>query len=92
MRSCIEGVPPPSANKRKDNDPMKPAVNAFKRKYSQILLEAVDWSMEPDQRLRPQSCDELLAMLKKMPDENESKSFLSKLKLDQLSDMLPWKK
>ncbi|NOQ78868.1 MAG: protein kinase [Gammaproteobacteria bacterium] len=90
MRSCIEGTPPPPANKRKDNDPMKPAVDAFKRKYSKVLLEAIDWAMEPDQRLRPQSCDELLAMLKKMPEESESQTLFDKFSLNKLSNAMPW--
>ncbi len=92
MRSCIEGCPPPPANKRKDNDPMKPAVTAFKRKYSKLILEAIDWSMEPDQRLRPQSCDELLAMLKKIPEEIEPQSLFDKLTFSGISNVLPWKK
>ncbi|MCU7939343.1 MAG: serine/threonine protein kinase [gamma proteobacterium symbiont of Bathyaustriella thionipta] len=92
MRSCIEGTPPPAASKRKDSDPMKPAVDAFKRKYSKIILEAIDWSMEPDQRLRPQSCDELLEMLKKIPEEIEPQSFINKLSLNNISNVLPWKK
>ncbi|MCU7820040.1 MAG: serine/threonine protein kinase [gamma proteobacterium symbiont of Lucinoma myriamae] len=90
MRSCIEGTPPPPANKRKDNDPMKPAVDAFKRKYSKVLLEAIDWSMEPDQRLRPQSCDELLSMLEKMPEESDSQTLFDKFSLNKLSNAMPW--
>lgn len=92
MRSCIEGSAPPPASKRKDHDPMKPAVEAFKRKYSKILLEAIDWAMEPDQRLRPQSCDELLEMLKKMPEEVESQSILNIFSMDKLTNMLRWNK
>jgi len=92
MRSCIEGSPPPPANKRMDNDPMKPAVDMFKKKYSKTLLQAIDWAMEPDPRLRPQSCDELLEMLKHMPEEEEPKSIMGKLNLDKLSSALPWKK
>ena len=94
MRSCIEGSPPPPANKRMENDPMKPAVDAFKRKYSRTLLEAIDWAMEPDPRLRPQSCDELLEMLENMPpeEENSQQTMLDKLKLNKLTRVLPWKK
>ena len=88
MRSCIEGFAPPPANKRVENDPMKPAVDMFKRKYSQTLLQAIDWAMEPDQRLRPQSCDELLEMLEKMPPEEDEQPTI----LNKLLDVLPWKK
>ncbi len=90
MRCCIEGTPPPSANLRKENDPMKPAVIAFKRKYSKVILEAIDWAMEPDPRLRPQSCDELLEMLKQIPEE-DSRSLLEKLSFENISSYLPWK-
>ena len=92
MRSCIEGTPPPASTKRKDHDPMKPAVDAFKRKYSRGILKAIDWSMEPDQRLRPQSCEELLEMLKKIPEESEPQSFLDKFSLNKITDALPWNK
>ena len=93
MRSCIEGCPPPPANKRMENDPMKPAVDAFKRKYSRTLLEAIDWAMEPDPRLRPQSCDELLEMLESMPSEEDNQqTIMDRLKLHKLTRVLPWKK
>jgi serine/threonine protein kinase len=92
MRSCIEGSPPPPANQRKDVDPMKPAVTAFKRKYSRVILEAIDWSMEPDQRLRPQSCDELLELLEQIPedDKENSQSLLDKLSFENIANLLPW--
>ena len=94
MRSCIQGSPPPSAKQRKENDPMKPAVDAFKKKYSKTILEAIDWAMETDQRLRPQNCDELLDLLKQIPEEDyeEPQSFLNKFHLNTLSKVLPWKK
>ena len=92
MRSCIEGSPPPPANTRQEKDPMKPAVAVFKKKYSKTILMAIDWAMEPDPRLRPQSCDELLDMLKDMPPEDESHSLLGILKLDKFSKVLPWNK
>ena len=92
MRSCIEGSPPPSANKRQDNDPMKPAVEMFKRKYSKTILLAIDWAMEPNPQLRPQSCDELLEMLKDIPQDEEPESFLDKLSFNKISQALPWNK
>lgn len=92
MRSCIEGCPPPPANTRQENDPMKPAVAVFKKKYTKTILMAIDWAMEPDPRIRPQSCDELLDMLKDMPPEDESHSLLGILKLDNISKALPWNK
>jgi serine/threonine protein kinase len=64
MRACIEGTPPPSSPKRREKDTMRPAVNAFKKKYSPELLEAIDWSMEVDPMLRPQKVQPLLDKLK----------------------------
>ena len=64
MRACIEGTPPPPAPKRREKDTMRPAANAFKKKYSIELLEAIDWSMEVDPMLRPQKTEALLEKLK----------------------------
>ena len=67
MRACIEGTPPPPSPKRREKDTMRPAVNAFKKKYSQALLEAIDWAMEVDPMIRPQKVKPLLDKLKKIP-------------------------
>lgn len=64
MRACIEGTPPPPSPKRREKDTMRPAVNAFKKKYSIELLEAIDWAMEVDPMLRPQKVEALLSKLK----------------------------
>jgi serine/threonine protein kinase len=61
IRACIEGTSPPNAQKRREKDTLKPAVAAFKRKYSHAFLTAIDWAMEIDPELRPQSVDDLLA-------------------------------
>ena len=66
MRACIEALPPPSSPKRREKDTMRPAVNAFKKKYSAELLEDIDWAMEVDPMLRPQKVDALLDKLKQM--------------------------
>ena len=60
MRACIEGGPPPPSPKRREKDTMKPAVSAFKKKYSSELLAAIDWSMEVDPMIRPQKVEQLL--------------------------------
>lgn len=64
MRACIEGTPPPPSPKRREKDTMRPAVNAFKKKYSHELLEAIDWSMEVDPMIRPQNVAKLLDIFK----------------------------
>ncbi|MCU7960157.1 MAG: serine/threonine protein kinase [gamma proteobacterium symbiont of Bathyaustriella thionipta] len=59
MRACIEGKPPPTSIERHAKDKMKPAVQAFKRRYSKRLLELVDWAMEISEGNRPQTAAEL---------------------------------
>ena len=72
MRACIEGTPPPPSPKRREKDTMRPAANAFKKKYSLELLEAVDWAMEVDPMLRPQKVEQLLSKLKSMESLSQS--------------------
>ncbi len=67
MRTCMAGSPPPPSTKRRERDTMRPAVNAFKKRYSHELLEAVDWAMEVDPLLRPQNVEQLLEALQKVP-------------------------
>lgn len=63
MRACIEGHAPPPAEQRRLDDTMKPAVELFKKGYSEKLLQAIDWALEVDPMYRPQSVDELLQAL-----------------------------
>ncbi|MFK5915259.1 MAG: serine/threonine-protein kinase [Woeseiaceae bacterium] len=71
MRACIDGIPPPPSTKRREKDTMRPAVNAFKKKYSAELLQAIDWSMEVDPMLRPQKVNPLLEKLKNIKSFNQ---------------------
>ena len=66
IRACIEGTSPPPSPKRREKDTMRPAVSAFKKKYSTELLEAIDWDMEVDPMIRPQNVESLLSKLKKI--------------------------
>jgi serine/threonine protein kinase len=83
MRACIEGTPPISANERQEKDKLRPASSAFKRRYSASLLEALDWAMEIDPLLRPQSVDEFLEAINKEEEDNDD--FIGKL-----VNSLPW--
>ena len=65
IRACIEGSPPLSSTKRRERDTLKPAVSAFRKKYSRQLLEAIDWSMEVDPILRPQNVENFVDALSK---------------------------
>jgi len=58
MRACIEGRPPVNARKRHEHDTLKPAQFAFRGRYADNLLRAIDWAMEVDPLLRPQSVAE----------------------------------
>lgn len=57
MRSCIEDKAPPAAPERHEHDQLRPAVEVFKKKYPVELLKAIDWAMEIDPMLRPQTVD-----------------------------------
>ncbi len=69
IRTCMENKIPPSSVDRREMDAMRPATAAFRKRYSNELLEAVDWSMEVDPLLRPQRVEALLDALKKSSDE-----------------------
>ncbi len=63
MRTCIEGKPPPEAPRRYDRDDLRPAAVVYRRDYSAQLLEAIDWAMEVDPLLRPQSVADFVRAL-----------------------------
>jgi serine/threonine protein kinase len=60
MRACIEGKPPMCSKERYQQDALRPAAEAFKRKYSAALLASIDCAMEVDPELRPQSIEKFL--------------------------------
>lgn len=72
IRSCIEGTPPPPASERMKKDRLKPAKIAFKKRYSANLLEAIDWAMEINPELRPQTVKEFRDVLQKEPQQGEA--------------------
>ncbi|MEJ2508127.1 MAG: serine/threonine-protein kinase [Gammaproteobacteria bacterium] len=67
MRACIEGKSPPPSVERREQDNMRPAANAFRRRYSAALLEAIDWAMEVDPLHRPQNVEQLVAAINREP-------------------------
>jgi len=77
IRACLEGVSPMPSPQRREKDTMRPAVSAFKKKYSQTLLDAVDWAMEVDPLLRPQSVDKLIEALNGKPRKQDKKSLFN---------------
>ncbi len=88
MRTCIDGNSPPAAEERRLEDPMKPAVAAFRKNYSRALLAAIDWAMEVDPLMRPQNVDELLEAMNK-EDEPEPAPPSDSV-LGRIASSLPW--
>lgn len=81
MRACIEGRAPVDARERRVRDELKPASLAFRKRYSDELLQAIDWAMEVDPLLRPQNVATLQELLRKEvePPVEEPASTLGKL-------------
>lgn len=89
MRACIEGKSPPEATDRRGKDPMRPAIKAFRKAYSDSLLTTMDWAMEVDPLHRPQSVDELIDVLNnKAQGRGEDGQDESMLK--RFTSNLPW--
>lgn len=63
MRMCLDGNFPLPSCDRTERDSMIPAAKAFRRRYSQDLLESIDWAMSVLPEQRPQTVDEFLAAL-----------------------------
>lgn len=81
MRACIEGRAPVDARERRVRDELKPASLAFRKRYSDALLQAIDWAMEVDPLLRPQNIAAFQEVLLKEaePPMEEPVSTLGKL-------------
>ena len=72
LYTCISGKPPPPANRRHEHDTMRPASKMFKKHYSKNLLQAVDWALEVNPELRPQSLDELSQLMQSELEDDPS--------------------
>ncbi len=59
MRSCLDYKTPVPAPDREQQDKQEPAVKAYKNKFPEYLLQAIDWSMAIQPEDRPQSTSEL---------------------------------
>ncbi len=83
IRTSISGLVPQAAEDRRMEDKMKPAAKEFRRKYSPALLQAIDWAMEVDPTLRPQSVDQFLEAMDREVGEDDpglTESILDKVK------------
>lgn len=81
MRACIDGRPPLNARQRYENDTLKPAQFAFRGRYADNLLRAIDWAMEVDPLLRPQNVAEFRAALtaETTPEPDRQRSAFGRL-------------
>ncbi|MGZ8185468.1 MAG: serine/threonine protein kinase [Methylobacter sp.] len=59
MRTCLDYKIPVPAQDRVKKDTLIPAAKAFKRKFPEPLLKAMDWAMELQPENRPQSVSQL---------------------------------
>jgi serine/threonine protein kinase len=58
IRSCMEAKAPVSSVERLKKDTLTPAVKAFKRRFPETFLKAIDWAMTIEPEKRPQSVQE----------------------------------
>ncbi len=58
LYKAITGKAPPEAASRVKNDSMVPAVEAGKGRYSDKFLRAIDWSLQSDEKKRPQTIED----------------------------------
>jgi serine/threonine protein kinase len=81
MRACIEGRAPDNARKRQERDRMRPARFAFRKRYSDNLLRAIDWAMEVDPLLRPQNIAQFRCALTAdtLPEAEQPRSTFGRL-------------
>lgn len=55
IRACLDLKSPPPAPERFQNDTMTPAVKAYRKRFPEALLQAIDWGMAVKPEHRPQS-------------------------------------
>ena len=63
MRACLDCKAPMASTERVQKDTLIPAVKAFKGKFPEPLLKAIDWAMELQPGNRPQSVEQMLEAL-----------------------------
>jgi serine/threonine protein kinase len=81
MYACLAASPPPSADKRMENDTLEPAARRFSGKYSVNFLALIDHCLLLDQSRRPSNASALQnALLDHALPEGASVPLLSRLK------------
>ena len=85
MYACLSGEAPQPANGRLENDKVEPARKAWSGKYSNQLLDTIDWCMRLDHLERPQS---VLALQKALMGQKEPGHRGEGPLMDQIKDLL----
>lgn len=80
--ACIAGAAPQAADQRVDRDRYVSATKLFGRRYSDQLLETIDWCLQLDHLKRPQSVLALQKVLlrERDPETPRRKTFVSSLR------------
>ena len=85
MYACLSGDSPPPADQRLAQDKLEPARKAWSGKYTNQLLDTIDWCMRLDHLERPQS---VLALQKALMGRKAPGHKGEGPLMDQLRDML----
>jgi hypothetical protein len=80
--ACIAGAAPQAADQRMDKDRYVSATKLFGKRYSDQLLETIDWCLQLDHMKRPQSVLALQKVLlrERDPETPRRKTFVSSLR------------
>jgi serine/threonine protein kinase len=85
MYACLSGDAPQPADQRLAQDKVEPARKAWSGKYSNQLLDTIDWCMRLDHLERPQS---VLALQKALIGQKEPDHKGEGPLMDQIKDLL----
>lgn len=82
MYACIAGVAPQPADQRVEKDKYVSAIKQFSGRYSEHLLETIDWCLQLDYLKRPQSAHALQKVLlrERDPDISSRRNFVLHLR------------
>ena len=82
MYACVAGTAPPAADQRLERDKYIPAIKQFSGRYTEQLLETIDWCLQLDYLKRPQSAVALQKVLlrEKDPEVPSRRTFVNNLR------------
>lgn len=79
MRSCLDGKPPLDAKERYAGEEFEPATKIYNRQYDNALLKAIDWAMEIEPELRPQTVAQFIESLPVDDDHKSGSGWIARL-------------